>query len=58
MIKFLTVWIALSGAIALGISVFRLLNNKEKWELAKTVAYGSACATIALLFLIFIVIAF
>jgi hypothetical protein len=51
-------WFLLSVAIGLGITTFRALSGKEKWELTKLIAYTLMCSIIALVFLVGIVILF
>jgi hypothetical protein len=58
MIRVLMAWVLLSLAIGFGITAFRALSGKEKWELTKLIAYTLMCSIIALVFLVGIVILF
>ena len=58
MIKSLIVFVFLSLLIGLGISAFRHLTGKEKWNLTKVVAYSVFCAILAFVVLTGVVILF
>jgi hypothetical protein len=58
MIRIILAWVLLSLAIGFGITAFRALSGKEKWELTKLIAYTLMCSIIALVFLVGIVILF
>ena len=58
MIRVLFMFVLLFGAFWIGISVFRTLTGKEKWELTKIVVYATICAVLTLLVLVGIVILF
>jgi hypothetical protein len=51
-------FVLLFGAFWIGISAFRTLTGKEKWELTKIVVYATICAVLTLLVLVGIVILF
>lgn len=53
-ILFLAMWGFVTGAIGL----WRQMENKERWSLVKTSAYGLMTAVIAFVILSFIVILF
>jgi len=53
-LTFLIMWALVVGCIA----SWRALSGKEKWSLVKTIAYGGFTATIALVFVIVLVILF
>lgn len=53
-IFFLFVWIAVS----VGISLWRGLTGKEKWDIIKCVSYGAITAIIASVFIVSIVVLF
>ena len=58
MIRVFFLFVLLVGAFWIGISAFRTLTGKEKWELTKIVVYATICAVLTLLVLIGIVILF
>ena len=47
MIKGILFFIVVWALVSTGIQVFRFLNNMERWDLTKTIAYGSLTAFIA-----------
>lgn len=58
MLRMLFIWLALSGAFAIGIMQVRHMTGQEIWSSTKTILFGVTCATLALVFLIAIVILF
>lgn len=58
MIRMVLIWAILSVVIGLGIDFWRSMTGKEKWHLTKTIAYGTICSLVAIVFLAFIVILF
>lgn len=58
MLRMLMIWFALSGAFAIGIMQVRHMSGQELWSATKTILFGMSCATLALVFLIAIVILF
>lgn len=58
MLRMLMIWLALSGAFAIGIIQVRHMTGQELWSATKTILFGVTCSTLALVFLIAIVILF
>jgi branched-subunit amino acid transport protein AzlD len=58
MSKMIFAFLAIFGAVFLGIQGFIATSGREKLQLAKVLGYSLACATLALLFVACIVILF
>lgn len=58
MLRMLFIWLAFTGAFAIGIMQVRHMTGQELWSATKTLLFGMSCATLALVFLIAIVILF
>ena len=58
MIRMIFVFVLLTVLIAGSISSFRTISGKERWELAKLLAFSAGCSIIALMILIGIVVLF
>jgi hypothetical protein len=48
MLKMIVIFLALTGAIGLGITLFRQQTNLEKWELTKVFGFSILCSVLAL----------
>lgn len=53
-VGFVFVWVA----VMVGITAFRSLTGREKWELVKLLTYGATCAIITFVLLMALVIMF
>ncbi len=53
-LSFVMVW----ACVAVGITAFRSLTGKEKWELVKLLTFTGTCAIIAFVLLMALVIVF
>jgi hypothetical protein len=58
MIGMIIVFAVFSVIIGVGITLWRDMNQKERWNVLKTYAFGAFCALLALVVLSFIVILF
>ncbi len=58
MIKLILVFFALSLAIGLGLQTMQRMNNLERWDLTKTVAFSIMCALGAITIMMAIVVLF
>lgn len=58
MLRMFLIWLALSGAFAISIIQVQHMTGQELWSATKTMLFGIGCATLALVFLIAIVILF
>jgi|688.fasta_scaffold1111554_2 hypothetical protein len=58
MIGMIIVFAVFAVAIGVGITVWRDMNQKERWNVLKTYAFGAVCALLAMVVLSFIVILF
>lgn len=58
MIKILLAFILAFAVCYFGIDGYRKLTGKEKWALTKLIGYSIICATLAICFLVAIVILF
>lgn len=58
MIRMLFAFVFFAIAFHTGISIFRSLTGKEKWEFAKTFAYAMGISLFTVAFLVGIVILF
>ena len=56
--KLILVFFALSIAIGLGLQAMQHMNNLERWNLTKTVAFSTLCALGAITIMIAIVVLF
>lgn len=48
MLRMFVIFLALTGAIGLGITLFRKLNGLEKWQLTKVFGFSILCSMLAL----------
>ena len=58
MIRMLLWFIFFTAVFWLGISSFRTLRKKQRWNLYKTLGFSAVCSILTLVFLITIVILF
>lgn len=58
MIRMILAWVILSVIIGAGVHFWRQATGKEKWQLSKTIAYGTICSLVAVILLTTFVILF
>jgi|LauGreDrversion4_2_1035121.scaffolds.fasta_scaffold37253_5 hypothetical protein len=58
MMKAVSIWLALTLAMALGIMQVRHMSGLELWSSIKTFGFAALCSTLALLVLFVVVILF
>lgn len=58
MIRLILVFFALSIGIGVGIQMVRKMNNLERWDLTKTMAFSIMCALGAIVIMMAIVVLF
>lgn len=58
MIRVIMLFVVIFGGFYIGIPLVRALNNKEKLELVKLVAYSAFCAVLTVIIMALFVLAF
>ncbi len=58
MVRLILVFFALSIGIGVGIQMVRKMNNLERWDLTKTMAFSIMCALGAIVTMMAIVVLF
>jgi hypothetical protein len=58
MIRMFLIFTFITGLIALGITLFRELSEKERWTTVKVVGFAMMCSLLTCVLLAFIVILF
>ncbi len=58
MIKGILIYLALTGAIMVGITTMRHMTGQEIWSMSKTLLFSLVCAFLALFVLVGIVVLF
>ena len=58
MIRVYLAFIILALLIGFGITAFRQMNGKERWDLTKTVAFSVVCSILSLCVLLALVVLF
>jgi hypothetical protein len=58
MIRIILAFVILAVLIGFGITAFRQMNGKERWDLTKTVAFSLVCSILSISILVTLVVLF
>jgi hypothetical protein len=58
MIRIILAFVILAAIIGFGITAFRQMNGKERWDLTKTVVFSLVCSILSICILVSLVVLF